>query len=474
MENKTPGTTPEHTPEGTSVNKETGRVLHNADQKRILKFWDLMGIAVGQIIGSGIMVLSIIALQKTGRSISLAFFIAAILTMGTAIPAVFYSSVIRVKGGTYTQGAVFLGKQFSGFWFYQSLLGQISLATYALGMTRYLAFVFPGIKPLEMWSNLAFLTVFFALNWFGTAWMSKAQNFMFYLLIISLVLFVAFGLPKVHYADYFGNLWNKPYIEHGLEGLFGAGAFLTYATGGATVIIAFSGESVNPTRDTPFVIVFSTLAVAVLYAAMAVVIGGVLPTDDVIKAGNLAIIAKQIMPAPAYWFFIIAGAGFALGTTLNSSIASIFRPWLQAIDDGWAPEALGRLNKFGAPIFILGALYAVNVAAIVFKLSLSDISHFVLLIGTFISFIQVIGVMRLPKLFPEGWKKSPYHLPNWAFYGLMSLAAADQVFQGWLDAKGTPMSLIYINLAVLVVALALSYYMIKSGKVQMNVSYELE
>ncbi len=473
MENKTPGTPPVSTPEG-SVNKETGRILHNADQKRILKFWDLMGIAVGQIIGAGVMVLSIVALDMTGRSISLAFILAAVLTMGTAIPIVFYTSVLRIKGGTYTQGAVFLGKTFSGFWFYQSILANLSLAMYAIGMTSYLSFVFPALKNYQVLSNLAFLTIFFALNWFGTAWMSKAQNFMFYLLVIALVMFTLFGLPRVQFNGYFSNLWDQPYITHGVMGLAQASVFLTYATGGATVIVAFSGESVNPVRDAPFVIIFSTLAVAALYALMAVVIGGAMPPQEVLKAGNLAPIAKMIMPAPAYWFFIIGGAGFALGTTLNSSIASVFRPWLQAIDDGWAPEWMGRLNKHGAPIFILAALYVANSLAIIFNLPIKQLGSFVLLIGAIIAFVQVLGVMRLPKLFPEQWKRSPYYVPNWLFYLLMGLSAADQLFQARMNVEGTGMNLIIINIVVFVVALGLAFFMERSGKVHMNVSYELE
>ncbi len=465
MENKTPAPAPA---------SAQGRTLHNADQKRILKRGDLMGIAVGQIIGAGVMVMSITALKMTGRSVSLAFMIAALFTLIAAIPIVFYTSVIRIKGGLYSQASIFIGKLFSGFYTYTTVFSSLSLAIFAIGMTSYLSYVVPQVKQYEVIMNMFFLTLFFALNWFGTAWMSKAQSFMFYLLVAALLLFVLFGLPKVGWGSYFTNLFDKPFVEFGFTPLMQAAAYLTFATGGATVIIAFSGESVNPKKDTPFVIILSTIGVAALYAMLAVVIGGVLPPDVVIKAGNLAPIAQQIMPTPAYWFFIIAGAGFALGTTLNSSIASRFRPFMQATDDGWYPEMLARVNKHGAPYMILGIMYVVNAAAILFNLSVQQLGSWVLLIGNLINIIMTLGIMRLPKLFPEGWAKSPYHVPNGVLNAFLIFAASVQGYQAYLNSRSVGMNLVLINLGVFVVALGLAYFMDKSGKVNMNVSYELE
>lgn len=46
------------------------------DLNRTLKKGDLMSIAVGQIIGAGVMVMSIAALGMTGRSVNIAFVVA--------------------------------------------------------------------------------------------------------------------------------------------------------------------------------------------------------------------------------------------------------------------------------------------------------------------------------------------------------------------------------------------------------------
>ncbi len=45
--------------------------------KKVLGFWDLFSTAVGQIIGAGIMTLVGAAIAMTGRSVPIAFLIAA-------------------------------------------------------------------------------------------------------------------------------------------------------------------------------------------------------------------------------------------------------------------------------------------------------------------------------------------------------------------------------------------------------------
>ena len=81
---------------------------------KTLGFMDLMSIAVGQIIGSGVMVMSIAALGMTGRSVNIAFVVAAVFTCFGALPTIFMGSTIRAMGGFYSQAAIFVGDKFAG------------------------------------------------------------------------------------------------------------------------------------------------------------------------------------------------------------------------------------------------------------------------------------------------------------------------------------------------------------------------
>ena len=444
------------------------------DLKRTLKRGDLMSMAVGQIIGSGVMVMSIAALGMTGRSVNIAFVIAAIMTCFGALPTIFMGSTIRVLGGTYSQAAIFVGDTFAGFYMVTYIFSNMSMAMYATGLASYLSSLIPAVANNQTIFAVIVFVAFTILNFFGTEVIAKAQNFMFYLLVIALIMFTVFGLPRVHWAGYFGNeLFGAPLMTNGFSGLLEASTFLTYATGGATIIVQYSAEAVNPTRDIPFVVIVSTVSVAILYALMACVIGGVLPAEEVIAAGNLSVIAKQIMPLPCYYFFIICGACFALGTTLNASLGWVTKPLLQATADGWFPAFLGKLNKYKVPYIWLTIFGVVNVFAILSGMDISMLGKLVLFIGNVTGLFLVAGIFRLPKLFPEAWEKSPFHVSNGVLYLGLGCGIALLLVQAYMNCVGQATWVIIANVVMMVVALAYAIIMKKSGKVKVTASYEL-
>ena len=445
-----------------------------SENKGTLGFTDLLSIAVGQIIGAGVMVMSISALGMTGRSVNIAFMIAAVFTLFSMIPTVFVASVARFHGGTYSQYAVFIHPIFAGFQQYTTLLSSVSLGMFGLGLVSYLGRLFPVFNENQNVWACVIMTAFFILNYFGTAWMAKVQGFMFYFLVAALVLFTVMGLPKANIGSYFGNeLFGQPLLAHGVSGLVEAASYLTYATGGATVILAFSAEAKNPTKDIPVVIIIATISVAFLYALLATVIGGVLPADEVIAIGNLAPIAELIMPKALYYFFIIGGAGFALGTTLNSSIASTFPPMLRAAQDGWFPGILSKTNKYGVPVVWMGLRWAMNMAVVLSGFDTNTLGKWTLVIGNVTSYLTMGSVIRIDKLFPEQWAKSPYHVSNPVKAVLLGLALTTQTIQTVMNLKGLTMGVIGLNIAAFALFAGLATYLYKSGKIHMNPTYEL-
>ena len=108
------------------------------DLKRTLGKKELMGIAIGQIIGAGIMSMMGVAIAMTGRSANLAFMLSAVFTMCTFFPSIFITSCIRMRGGAYTQFAVFAGDKWAGYSSVVSVIGNMSLAMYALSLPSML------------------------------------------------------------------------------------------------------------------------------------------------------------------------------------------------------------------------------------------------------------------------------------------------------------------------------------------------
>ena len=445
------------------------------DLKKVLTRGNLMSMAVGQIIGAGVMVMSITALGMTGRSVNIAFVIAAIFTVVGTIPTIFYTSVVRLRGGVYTQAALFCGEKFAGFYTITYFISNCSTAMYAIGFTSYFVSLFPAFAGKEKLVTLALLTLFFVLNYFGQDKVAKLQDVLFYILVASLLMFTVFGLPKVHWSGYFGNeLFGEPLFENGITGLLQASSFLTFATGGAAVIVNFSAEAINPQKDIPFVVIVSTLGVAFLYALLASCIGGILPPEEVLAAGNLSVIAKAIMPTPCYYIFIIGGAMFALATTLNAQIGWSTKPLLQAVEDGWLPAGLGKLSKYKTPYVLQLIFYVINATAVLIGFDVSQLGHLTLIIGNVTGIILVLGILRLPKMFPEQWEKSPFHVSNGLFNFFIVLAVAFLCLQFYMNVSGTTMDVVLINGVTFLVALGYSIFRMKSGKVHMTVSYDLD
>jgi len=443
-----------------------GSTTKQLEQK--LGFWDLMGSAVGQIIGAGIMSLLPAAMAVTGRSVVFSFLIAAIITCCNAIPFIFISSCVRLRGGSYTQLAVMGGKFLAGTQAITAIIGNLSLAMYGLSLADYLCSLFgwgpEAIKPI----SIAVLTIFLVLNLLGIDAFAKVQNLMVVVLVLSLGIFGAFGIGKVQWATYFSNA-DGYYMMAGVMGICQASATLTFATGGATSVLNFSAEAKNPTRDIPLVIIISTLSVAVLYGFLSFVAAGVLPTGEILGQ-NLTVVANSILPRPLYILFIIGGAGCALASTLNNQLAASPKPIMQICDDGWLPAGLATLNKKKVPYRIMLLFYAVGVICTLTGLSVSTLANMTKIIGAVTSFTLAIGVMRLPKLFPNAWARSRFHVSDGVLKLISLIAIAATIFSTYMSARNLGVKMVVLNLAMLAIAFAYSF--VKGKSVNMQISYE--
>ena len=435
--------------------------------KQTLGFGDLMGSAVGQIIGAGIMSLLPSALAMTGRSVPFSFLVAAIITCCQAIPFLFITSCVRLRGGQYTQMAMLAGPSWSGMYSLCYILSNVSLAMYGLSLGSYLCSLFGWPESTQKIVALVALTAFLVLNLVGVDAFAKVQNLMVIVLIASLLMFGLMGIGKVKWDTYF--VQDDGWMMNGVMGLLQAGGLLTFATGGATMVTNFSAEAKNPTRDIPIVIIVSTLSVACIYAILAFVAAGVLPLEQV-AGQNLSIVANHILPTPLYYVFIIGGAGCALASTLNNQLATTPKPMMQMCDDGWLPQSLAALNKKNVPWKIQLILYVIGVVCVVSGLSISMLSNMCILSTGVTTIVMNICTARLPKLVPNAWAKSKFKVSQGMLYFLCGISALASAFNVYLNASSLSKGLLLFN--VVIIAASFVFGMVKSKSVHMDVSYE--
>ena len=439
------------------------------DLNRVLGVKELMGIAIGQIIGAGIMSMMGIAINYTGRSANLAFMLSAVFTMCTFFPSIFISSCIRMRGGLYTQFGIFVGERWSGYYGIIYIVTKMTLAMYSLSFAQYFIALVPGAPEKAVALGVA--TFFIGLAFFGVDLAAKVQNLLVIALIVALVVFAVFGFPYVDLGNYFSNA-DGMFLSDGISGFLTAVAYLGFATGGATVILGVSAECKNPTKDIPFVIVTSTIGVAILYGLVATTASGVLPVAEVANQ-PLTLVAAEILPKPLYIFFIVGGAMFALATTLNSQIMSCTKPVMQSCEDGWFPHSLAALSKYKTPWKILIIYYVILVVPIILELEIAQISSIVQILGYINNLVFTITAMKLPKMFPEAWEKSQFRVPTPVFNTLMIITCIAILIQASFMLKSMKLSLIVFNVAVMAAGFIWAFYRTGSGKAKPTVSYEM-
>lgn len=395
--------------------------------KQVLGFWDLMGIGIGQIIGSGIMSLTGICIAITGAGTPFAFLLAAALVMCPNIVLAVLGAAVPATGGMYTYVRDYIGRK-TGF-FYLALLtaGQLVLAMFAITFATYAGELIPGINKTLV--AFAILTVCYIFNILGVEMAAKLQKILVVVLIAAMAIFVVFGMPKVDWSAF--DSIDK-IMPDGIVGFLTGASLLTFATGGAEFLSELGGECKNPGRDLPKAIIASTLVVAVIYAFIGFVAAGVLPVEQV-AGESLAAVAATVLPKPLYVFFVIGGGMFAVATTLNGSFTWVTKGLLIASEEGWLPKKAAYIGKKGTPVVLLTVFYIIGAVPILTGLSLETISR----LGNGLSLIYVLFPIAtgylIHKMNPEAMEKTTFKMSKKALYVFTTIGLIAYVMAAYFN-----------------------------------------
>lgn len=262
---------------------------------RNLGFWDLMAIAVGQIVGAGIMSSTGIAIGMTGTGVVLAFLLSPFLTVICIFPIAILSSAVPVTGGPYRYCSRLLGKS-SGmvYLLLHTMSYSVAMSQFALSFGLYLQSIVPAIN--QHLAAALLLTLLYAMNLTGPKSAARLNKVISVVLFAGLSAFILFGLPKVDFSVVFKpeNLFpNGPFL------FVSTLALLSSATAGAQFIAELGGEAKNAERTIPRVMIFATFAVGIVYVLITLVAAGVLPIAEVANQ-PLTLVAQAIMPKLFY------------------------------------------------------------------------------------------------------------------------------------------------------------------------------
>ena len=425
-----------------------------------LSLIQLVWIAVGQVIGAGVVTIIGSSLAATGRSAYMAYGLAVLLGFTQVVPIMFYSSIMKIHGGNYGIVTRALGDRWGGLLAIASIAQWTVRGTAVLALGVYFNSIFPeinaGLAAGVIWTILVFV------NLFGVNAMALVQSFATPLLLVALMLFAIVGAIKIPPENLPFN--NPEFMTNGVQGFLSAIVLFVYSCTGHSMVVNYSEEAKNPTRDLPLTMIIATGIIFVVYTAVGFAASNVLPLAEIVGQ-PLTGTARAIFPTALFIFFIIGGPIMALLTTCNSGISANAKPVTVAAKEGWLPGIFCKLNKHGVPFFNYLCIWVFGMFPIITGMSIAQITNFVLIIQAIQNVMIIVSAIVMPKKFEKEWKASWLHIPNGVFYAIMAVSMIFEAYIVYDSLRNLTPMLTVINLIILAAAIGFGLYKVKSGKI---------
>lgn len=350
--------------------------------RRAVGRWQIVGLALNDVIGSGVYLLPAAAAAMLGAWSVGAVFLAGVAVLLIVLCFAEASSHFDQPGSAYLYARTAFG-DLAGFGVgWMTWLARIvSVASLSAGFAQALSYLWPatsGGAPRHL--AVAFpIVALTAINIVGIRSGAGTANVLVVAKLVPLALFLLGALLVLPGAQV-----TQPPADPGHLGE--AALLLLYAYAGFENTPAASGEYRNPRRDVPFALMVNIALVTGLYGAVQWLAVAVVP-DLRSSASPLAQAAGGFFGSWAGWV-LTAGAAVSIFGTAGNSV--LFGPrYLYALSqDGFGPAFLGRLHpRFRTPVvaLVLQAVIALPLAltgSFVALASLSVVARLVTYLGT--------------------------------------------------------------------------------------------
>ncbi len=383
--------------------------------RREIGLWQGTALNVIDMVGIGPFVTLplILAAMGGGRALG-AWILGALLAICDGLVTAELSATLPRAGGSYAflreaYGPDRWGKLVSFLFLFQIVFSApLSMASGAIGFSRYMAFVFPGIPGA--WgapsaAALCLLVTLLLCRRIGA--IGRLSVVLWGGVLLTLGIVIGVGLPHLKLAAF--RFWEAP-VAHlpgvpaptGLVGGLGAALILAvYDYLGYYNICYLAEEVREPTKTIPRVIVISILGVFVLYLLMNVSVLSVLPPETAMASGATVSL------------FLAAVAGRRLATLVTllilwTAFSSVFSLALGYSRILWAAGRDGNFFRVFSRLhptegYPAVALWALGGTAAVFSFfPLGTVIGAILSIRALVPFVaQIAGALILRRRLPD-------------------------------------------------------------------------
>jgi APA family basic amino acid/polyamine antiporter len=398
--------------------------------RRALGAFDLVMLGIGCIIGTGIFVLTgVAAVEHSGPAVSASYALAGAVCILAALCYSEFATMIPISGSAYSYAYATLGELVAWIIGWDLVLEYaLAASAVAVGWSGYVVDFLgragihlpaaiagsPGVVEGAVFNLPAALGLLAITALLVVGIRESATT---NAIIVAIKLFVVLFVIGV--GAFYVNPENwHPYMPFGFKGVVAGAATVFFAYIGFDAVTTAAEEARNPERDMTIGIIGSLLGCTVLYLAVAAVLTGMVPLDQI------------DISAPVAKAFGSHGLGFAAGLISAGAVAGLTsvllvlllgqsRVFFAMSRDGLLPPVFSAVHpRFGTPhlsTLLVGGIVAL-IAGFVPLGELAELAN----IGTLFAFVLVsIGVVVLRRKDPG--RRRPFRTPLVPFLPIASV-----------------------------------------------------
>ena len=357
---------------------------------RELSARQLVMMALGGAIGTGLFLGSSLAVRQAGPSVVLTFVLGGVITLAM-LAALSEMAAAHPAAGSFGIYADLYLTPWAGFavrytyW----IVCSIAIGSEAAAVAVYGQWWFAEIPAWWWVVGCSILLIYVNARDVGT--LGEFEYWFALIKVIAIAIFIVFGVAELAglgrtASQGLSNFTARDgFFPHGARGAWKALAFVIFGYIGTEVVAVGAGEARDPTRSVPKALRATVSGLIMLYLGAIIVLIALVPWHqiqpgrDVTASPFVTVFQRMGVPGAASLVnFIVLTAALS---SMNSNLYVTTRMMFSLARAGYAPGAFGRLSPRGTP------LPALSVSA--FGLALATVvaiftphTAYVLLFGT--------------------------------------------------------------------------------------------
>lgn len=400
----------------------------------------LIMMAIGGAIGTGLFLGSSLAVRLAGPGVIITYLLGAVVAL-LLMGALSEMAVAHPTAGSFGVYAEIYVSRWAGFvvrytyWAVQS----IAIGGEATAVAIYCQWWFPR-TPAWVWIVL-FSALLIYVNARAVGTFGEFEYWFSMVKLVAIILFIVFGVAALsglagpHPAIGLRNFTQDGgFFPGGLKGMWMALVFVIYSYIGVEVIAVAAGEARDPAKTVPGALRSMVGRLIALYVCSMSVLIGIVPWRQVQTGPDVTaspfVKLFQLIGVPAAAHLVNFAVLTAALSSMNCNLYSNARMMFSLARGGYAPERLGRVSARGTPVEALLLSAAGMVVAAVLAFFFPN-SAYVILFGVslFGGLFAWIMIFVTHLYFRPQWEahetaatRLPVKMPGYPYTSLLGLA----------------------------------------------------